>query len=246
MREIWYSKSTNEYYTASIPSEYSKGYSVELKAFILELYKERKMTQPNILQLLQAHGIEISSGTISNIILESGQELSGERDSIFKAGLSVSNYIQSDTTICIENGVTKQVHVFNSSIFSVFYTREDRKRTTIIDILRGTENRIFALNNEFFEFLENTSVSKKHIPYLLNYNTDKLFQEDEIKEILEPFFGKKNLYSTFYELAYIAGFHAETNFPLFKVLVTDDTSIYDNIFLFMLYVGFMRVDILKS
>ena len=47
MREIWYSKSTNKYYTASIPGEYSKGYSVELKAFILELHKERKMTQPN-------------------------------------------------------------------------------------------------------------------------------------------------------------------------------------------------------
>lgn len=231
MREIWYSKSTNQYYTASIPGEYSKGYSVELKALILELNKERKMTQPNILQFLQAHGIEISSGTISNIILESGQELASERDCIFQAGLSVSDYIQTDTTSCVENGVTKQVHVFNSSIFSVFYTKEDRKRTTIIDILRGTENRIFALNNEFFEFLSTTGVSKKHTVCLAKFKTEKLLQEDEIKKILEPFSGKKNLYSMFYELAYISGFHAESSFPLFKVLLTDNASIYDDIFL---------------
>lgn len=231
MREVWYSKSTGKYYIASVPGEYSKGYSVELKALVLELNKERKMTQPNILQFLQDHGIEISAGTISNIILESGQELSVERDSIFKAGLSVSDYVQTDTTSCVENGVTKQVHVFNSPLFSVFYTKEDRKRTTVIDILRGTENRIFALNNEFFEFLSQTVVSDKHIPYLLNYKTDKLLQEDEVKKILEPFSMKKNLYSVLYELAYIAGFHAETGFPLFKVLLTDDASIYDDIFI---------------
>lgn len=244
-REIYYSPSESKCYTADLTSEYSGSYSAELQALIIELKYSRNMTEPKILELFQSRGILISAGTISNILLNNGKEFANERDCIFKSGLTVSDYVQTDTTGCVENGVQKQNHNFNSPHFSVFYTMDDRKRITILDLLRNSiqqllalnesrntteadicETRIFALNEEFFALLTKKGIAKANIDYLKQHATDQLLRQAEIEKILSHFAERKNLYSQLYELAYIAGYHAEEGYPIVKRLLTDDAPVY--------------------
>lgn len=229
----YYSPSTCLYYTAEMPSRYAKEYSPELQARIIELKEKYQMTEAKILEFLQGLGIKISAGTISNIILENGTNLIPEQKNILKAGIEVSKYISTDTTEAIENGVKKQVHILVSEVFVAFFTRNDRKRTTVIDILRGTDstNRVFAISNEFFELLAKKEIALKNINILKEYKSETLLKEPELLEILKPFEQHPNLHSLFYEFAYIAGFHAEEGFPIHTILLTDDASIYDYIFL---------------
>jgi hypothetical protein len=250
-REVYYSPSESKSFTADLPHELSGSYSPELEAFIIQLKFSCNMSEPKILELLQSRGLLISAGTISNILLNNGKDFANERDCILKSGLTVSDYVQTDSTGCVENGVQKQNHNFNSPHFSVFYTTEDRKRITVLDLLRNSiqqflalnesrtaddtrvsETRIFALNEEFFALLIKKGIAKANIDYLKQYATDELLRQDAIKEILSPYSARKNLYSQLYELAYIAGYHAEEGYPIVKKLLTDDAPVYDLIALY--------------
>lgn len=230
-QEIYYSP-TQGCFTAEIPQKYKSGYLPEFQNFIIEMKYKYGMTSGNILEFLQKNGFVISAGSISNLLLGNGNRLSPERDSILEAGRVVSDYIQTDTTECIENGDKKQVHVFSGDLFSVFYTKEDRKRASVIDILRfceKVEDRIYGLNNEFFEIIKSRGVAIKHQIYLEKYHSEQIYTHEEINEIFRPFDSRKNLKSLFYDVAYIAGFHAEVGYPAAQVLLTDDSSVYDHI-----------------
>ena len=248
---MYYSPSGKKTYKANSTSEYSGNYSAELQALIIELKYSSNMSEPKILELFQSRGFLISAGTISNILLKNGKDLANERDCIFKSGLTASDYVQTDSTGCVENGVQKQNHNFNSPHFSVFYTMDDRKRITVLDLLRNSiqqllalnasrdtieadvsEIRIFALNEEFFALLIKKGIGKANIDYLKQHATDQLLRQAEIENILSPFLERKNLYSQLYELAYIAGYHAEEGYPIVKILLTDDAPVYDLIALF--------------
>ena len=245
-REVYYSKSEHKSYAAELPHDLSGSYSPELEAFIIHLKFSSNMSEPKILELLQSRGLLISAGTISNIILNNGKDFANERDCIFKSGLEASEYVQTDSTGCVENGVQKQNHNFNSPHFSVFYTTDDRKRLTIIDLLRNSvqqllglnesrntndtdvsATRIFALNEEFFTLLTKKGIGKANIDYLRQHATDQLLRQAEIEKILSHFVERKTLYSQLYELAYIAGYHAEEVYPITKILLTDDAPVYD-------------------
>ena len=58
----------------------------------------------SILQLLEDGGVEITKGTLSNLLLSVGEVLSSERDAIHQAGISVGLYTSSDTTLDRFNG----------------------------------------------------------------------------------------------------------------------------------------------
>lgn len=228
-REKVYSPSLRKYFLAGLTDEYKSKFSVELQTFIIEMKHNYRMTEPIIFEFLKSYDIEISSGAISNILLKNGQRFIKERDDISKTGFSLSNFTQTDSTQSIEKGKTKQTHVFTSEYFSAFYTTDDRKRTTIIDILRGDSPRVFALNKEFFESISLKKIATKHISVLKKHKTNRLLSEEEITEILIPFKDNKNLYSMFYDFSYIAGFHSEEGYCSANVLLTDDASVYDNI-----------------
>ncbi len=223
-REKYYSPSTQKTYIAPISSEF---YSYELQVLIIELHFSCNMSEPKILELLNRVGVVISAGTISNIILNNGKEQAVEREAVKKAGLSVSQYVQTDTTGCVENGVEKQSHNFNSACFSVFYTTADRKRVTIIDILRDSQTRLFALNGEFFDLVNEKNISECNINYLKCYAGNQLLTKKEIEDILSSFPENGALYTQLYDLAYIAGYHSEEGYPITWILLTDDASIYD-------------------
>ena len=68
--ECYYSKSEGKTYTAELP-EYLNNteFGPELKAFVYSLYYECRVTEVKIAEILTSHGIQISEGTVSNILI---------------------------------------------------------------------------------------------------------------------------------------------------------------------------------
>ncbi len=73
-RAIYYSPRAGRTYTAALPGNYQMGsdYTQQLKAHIIMFKFEFGMSIPKIGDFLRMNGIDITEGTISNIILGSG------------------------------------------------------------------------------------------------------------------------------------------------------------------------------
>lgn len=93
---IYYSPSTGKTYSGKIP-EGKSYFSDTLKSFIICQNKVCDVTEKKILILLRSLGIEISTGSLSNILLEFADLAQTEKDAILKAGLSCS-FTQTDIT----------------------------------------------------------------------------------------------------------------------------------------------------
>ncbi len=81
-----------------LPPEVQGHFSLELKRFILYQYYQCHVTQPLLLEQLIEWGVDISSGQLSDILIEDKELFHKEKDAILRAGLKVSGYINVDDT----------------------------------------------------------------------------------------------------------------------------------------------------
>lgn len=222
-REVYYSPSEHKTYLAPLPAGYSSDtYTPELKATIVSLKHASGMTEPKILEYLTSHGITISAGSISNILLGESEKFISQKNEIYEAGLKSSLYQQTDTTGAREDGINKQVHIVCNERYTAFFTEDKRDRKTVLDVLRNHRIRKFRLNTEAFELMRLVKVNKAHIKDLLPFKTDATINEAEIQEILLPLKGDTH---KIYECAYIAGYHAELEISI-PILLADDAPVY--------------------
>lgn len=140
--ETFYSPSENKTYTAALPS-HLKGtdFGPTLKTFIMLLHYVGRVTQNRIKALLDDFEIDISEGSISNILIkEKSKELSKERKSILKAGIKASKYLQADNSGARHKGKNCYVHVIDNELFSWFGIENKKDRKTI--------RKLFNLEND--------------------------------------------------------------------------------------------------
>ncbi len=140
--ERYYSPSLNRYYDASLPEEVKGSqFGSNLKALTSVLYFSCRVTENKICQLFKEIGISISEGQISNIITkEMHEELTSEKQEIFKAGLNHAQFIQTDETGARHQGMNYYMHVVCNPYFTCYFIKQDKKRDTV----RG----IFGLGKE--------------------------------------------------------------------------------------------------
>lgn len=74
MKEMYYSPSLNKTFLAPLPDGYAGEFGPAVKALIISLCHDMKMTELNIYNFFTTHGIHISTGTISNFLI-TGQEI---------------------------------------------------------------------------------------------------------------------------------------------------------------------------
>lgn len=227
-RAIYYSASAGKTYTASLPVGFEEGsdYTDELKAHVIMLKFGYGMSEGKILGLLLNSGINITSGTISNILTGKGEELSQERANIYQAGREVGRYQQTDSTGSRENGVNHHCHIMTNDFYTAYFTEAKKDRMTVLDILRGKKPRKYLLNETTFDIMGYLRVSNPLIAALAELSSDKFMNEDEYLAKLTAHLGRDRLgkYQVrLLESAYLAAYHNEE--PL-EALVCDDAPQY--------------------
>ena len=192
-REVYYSPSLGKTFTAALPAGYWGGYGPTLKALILDLHYNGKMTQMPIQAFLSNHGVTISKSTISRILTQNIDEFHHEKEAVITAGMNSTLYQQMDDTSARVNGVNHYTHILCNPFYTAFFTRPRKDRLTILDILmRG--KLTFVFDDMTQQLMIDMGLSKKQLLRLEAENPDHRLESDAMTRLLDKLFPnpKKN------------------------------------------------------
>ena len=230
-REIYYSPSEKKIYSGKLPAGWSGDFSPGVKALVLSLHHDSKLTLPTITTFLNTFGVLISESTISNILIkESYEMLCAEKLGIVGAGLKSSLVQHTDDTGSRVNGINYHTHILCNEFYTAYFTEEKKDRLTVIKILSGGELHLI-LNDTAYEIMENFNIANKWILKLHKSNIKGVFTLEQFKKELLSIFPDKdkspNVQKRITEACAIAGYR--NHIGKVPVLVCDDAPQFKQI-----------------
>ena len=223
-KEVYYSPSLNKTFMASMPDGYEGEFGPVIKSFVIAQHFQHKMTEPAIVQFLQDHGIQISAATISRIITDNKEAFHAEKTDIIQAGMPSSVYQQMDDTGARVNGKNYYTHVLCNDYYTAYFTRENKNRLTILEILSQKE-LTFEFNEITYALMIEMNLSHKVLTELQNQPTLKtILNRQEVDAILDNLFPIPGKYQRSRQIILEASaIVAYQNLPhATKILLTDD------------------------
>jgi hypothetical protein len=222
-KETYYSPSLNKNFTASLPTGYEGEFGPHLKSLVLGLKHICMMSEPKVLEFMTDHGVQISTGTISRILLNQNWAHE-ESNAIFQAGLSSSIHQHIDDTKARVNGQNHHTHILCNEFYTAYFTTKHKDRLTVLDILRGFKPRAFLLNEEFVALLKVLGLAEKWVALMSLHLNVMTMNEVQIKTLLNSLHEQhkmgKNVQKRIMEAAAIAAYHLEDD--CIELLVCDD------------------------
>lgn len=225
-KEVYYSPSLNKTFMAPMPDGYEGEFGPVIKSFIITQHFQHKMTEPAIVQFLQDHDIQISAATVSRIITDNKEAFHTEKTDIIQAGLPSSVYQQMDDTGARVNGQNYYTHVLCNPYYTAYFTRKNKNRLTILEILSQQE-LTFAFNNTSYALMTEMKLSHKILAELKNTLTlNFILNREEVNIVLDSLFPTPDKYKKsrriILEASAIVSYQNLTHAT--KILLTDDAA----------------------
>ena len=146
---VWYSPSEQRSYRAPRPAGYDDGaFAADLRGLAVGLAYSGGMSETKIHALLEAHGIVISAGTVSNLLTESRTAFTTEARAVLQAGLASTPYQHPDDTSTRVDGEARYCQILCNPFYTAYQTAPGKDRLTIIDALRGGRPRAYRFDRE--------------------------------------------------------------------------------------------------
>lgn len=232
---VYYSPFEKKTYRAKMPAG-AAYHSDGLKSFAILQNKVCDVTSKKLLTMLQSIGIEISTGSLSKILLEHTDLAVAEKTAILKAGLSHS-YSQTDITGARVAGKNHYTHIITNEFFTSYTTLTGKSTLDVLAAFQTLtdKNELGLIYSEKTgKLLEEAKVSVKDrniLKDLLSYGQKFTLQEFEkyIKEKIPDLYNKKNIFikvKTAFALAY---YHSQNDIPQVNCLVSDNAPEYNKI-----------------
>jgi hypothetical protein len=229
-KEVYYSPSLKKTFSAVLPKGYDGEFGPAIKALIISLYHDLKVTESNIHKLVTNHGIYISTGSISNFLINDHEQFHEEKQAIVAAGLDSTDYQQMDDTSARVAGKNYYVHVLCNEFYSAYFTRRHKDRLTIIEILTQT-NLQFTFNDKAFVLMKEMNLSAKMLNKVTALYAGKTMSRQVMDALLLTFFPNPHKQLTnrqiILESAAIAAYQSLSYATQF--LLTDDAPQYNKI-----------------
>jgi regulator of replication initiation timing len=223
-KEKFYSVSAGKTYRASLPAGYEGTFGPRLRAQVLTLHYVGQMTERNIHTWLTQIGIDISEGTISNMLIKGQERFHKEEAASYEASLSGSPWQHIDDTGTRVNGENHYCHIVDSPLATHYHTTRRKNRLTIIDVLSNGRPRQFRCNDEALQLME-----KLNIPYYALRRVTKLtrkqtYDEDFMAHWLPEHLPRLNQqqHDMILSSMAVAAYQAQSEYPVVKLLICDD------------------------
>ena len=156
--ERYYSPSQNKTYEAKPPAHVDGNFSAELKAWVLYLTHQCRVTQSKIHQILTDLDIIISKGQLSNILTKGHEDFHQEKSEIVKAAIAASSYHHIDDTAAKVQGQGQHFSVLCNEHYSAFFTHANKDRLSVLKILSQSEELHYSLNEQTLDYLKQKKV----------------------------------------------------------------------------------------
>src|SRR6266700_8356225 len=145
-KEKYYSPGNQHTYLAALPAGYQGQFGPGVRAWVLALYYAGGMSEPKILELLQTVGMQISTGQLSDFLIQDQEPFHIESEAGVRAGLASSPWHHLDSTGTRVNGKNEQCHVLCNPLYTAYCTLPAKDRLSLLRVLEGGADPVFRLN----------------------------------------------------------------------------------------------------
>ena len=226
-RHVYYSAKLNKFYRGPLPSGYDEGdFSAGLRAMILSLKYCGNMSEPKIREFLENFNVQVSAGSVSNILTKTADAFADEFNDIVQAGLSSTTYQQTDDTSARVAGQFWHTHILCNPFYAAYFTRERKDRLTVLEVLQNTNDLQFHLGTETLALLQR----EFNIPHKWQQVLQELEEQDvdreALKDLLDGWFGDGNrqVRTAIEQAAAIVFYRHQSSVPVIETIVCDDAG----------------------
>jgi hypothetical protein len=226
-RHVYYSAEQNRFFRGPLPSGYDQGdFGADLRALILSLKYCGNMSEPKIREFLENFEVQISAGSVSNILTKTADSFAQEFDDIVDAGLSSTPYQQTDDTSARVAGEFWHTHILCNPFYAAYFTRPRKDRLTVLEVLQNTSDLRFQLGAETLRLLQ----AEFDIPQKWQQALEELGEVElgktALATLLEEWFGDGNrqVRTAIEQAAAIVYYRHQTCVPVVETIVCDDAS----------------------
>ena len=155
VREVYYSPSTNKKFRGPLPEGFDQGdFGPELRSLIISLKYCGNMSEPKIGEFLGNFKIEVSTGSLSNILTKTADRFEDVYDGIHQAGLASTSYQQTDDTGARVGGRNWHTHILCNPFYSFYATRPGKYRQDVLATLQNVPEVNFQIDDHTLELLD--------------------------------------------------------------------------------------------
>jgi Transposase IS66 family len=223
---VWYSASERRSYRARRPAGYDDGtFAADLRALVLDLAYRGGMSETKIHELVAAHGIAISAGTVSILLTESRAAFGAEARDVLRAGLESTPYQHLDDTSTRVDGELQYCQILCSPFYTAYRTTPGKDRRTIVEVLRGGRPAAYRYDREaerHLAFLGLSAAAQARVHAALP--RDRVLDEAALTALLDgPLarLGPRQQEQVREALA-VAAYLADPDWPVVRTLICDD------------------------
>jgi hypothetical protein len=243
-RHVFYSASQQEYYRGPLPAGYDHGdFSASLRALIVSLKYCGNMSEPKIGEFLENFDVQVSAGSLSNILTKSAKLFEQDYDDLLMAGLSSTPYQQTDDTSARVKGEFWNTHILCNPFYTFYSTRPGKDRLTVLKVLQNTDELRFFFGEATCQLLQDEfSIPQKWSEEIAALGEVEV-SETALKLLLDGWFGQRNqqVRTAIEHAAAIAFYRQQSSVPVVQTLVCDDAGQFklltDNLSLCWIHAG---------
>lgn len=220
----WYSPGEHKTYLAPLPAGYHGQFGPGLRSFVLALGYGANVSQAALLGLLRDAGVRISAGEVAQLLVESRASFADEAAAVTRAALGGSPWQELDDTPTRVQGQNQYCQVLTSPLATLYRTTPGKDRLTVLDVLRAGRPRRFLLNAEAEHLLASVALSPRTRLGLARLPREQPWDDATLAGLLAthlPDLGVQQAKWVREALA-VAAYHAEADFPVVRLLLTDD------------------------
>jgi len=226
-RHVYYSAEQNKYFRGPLPSGYDVGdFGADLRALILSLKYCGNMSEPKIREFLENFDVQISAGSVSNILTKTADSFAQEFDDIVSAGLSSTPYQQTDDTSARVAGNFWHTHILCNPFYAAYFTRPQKDRLTVLEILQNTSDVRFQLGEETLHLLRTEFDIPKKWQRAIEEIGNVECGKTSFALLLQEWFGNGNrqVRIAIEQAAAIVYYRHQTSVPVVETIVCDDAG----------------------
>ena len=220
-KEIYYSSSEKKTYIAELPPGYDGGYDPMIKSLAIIFKNICNMSESKIWDFFHHAEVDISAGTISNMLIKNQDEFHQEKHDLVTAGLESTEFQQTDDTKSRVNGQNCHTHILSNPYYTAFTTTPKKNRLSVIEVLLNGSPLQYCLNQQTLAILEQLKTGGKYRSLLNALVSEASYSQDEFEALIAPLLNQTAV-SVVMEAAAIAAYRKGEGHPVIDRLLCDD------------------------
>ena len=226
-RHVFYSASQQEYYRGPLPAGCDCGdFGAGLRALIVSLKYCGNTSEPKIGEFLENFDVQVSTGSLSNILTRSANLFEQDYDDLLIAGLSSTPYQQTDDTSARVKGEFWNTHILCNPFYTFYSTRPGKDRLTVLKVLQNTDELRFRFGERTCRLLEDKFLLPMKWSEEIAALGEVEVSETTLKLLLDGWFGRRNQQArtAIEHAAAIVYYRQQSSIPVVQTLVCDDAG----------------------